>query len=95
MTEQEHSEDLQDLSAEIKRSEMKYQLMSQQLAQHVQDNTIMKGALNTAMIMVDQLLTDLRLAGGTPSKELIHAKLDFDVAMKRLFKEDTDDPPRA
>jgi hypothetical protein len=85
MTDEEHFEDIQDLSAEIKRRMVASTLMAQQLAQHVEANTIMKRALNTAMVMIDQLLNDLRVAGGTPSVGLLNAKMNFDHAMKRVL----------
>lgn len=87
MTEKEHAEDIQDLGAELERVEQAFKIACQNIVVLNEQREAFKGALNTAMIVIDQLLTDLRLAHGVPSKELIHAKLNLDVAMQKLFKE--------
>ena len=85
MSELEHKEDLEDLTAELKRHEMAYGFMAQQLAQVIQDKTIMGAALNTATVLIDQLLSDLRVAGGEPSPGLIAAYNKFREMMQRVL----------
>jgi hypothetical protein len=50
-------------------------------------------ALTTVMYLLDQLLTEMRLANVAPSPGIIVAKADFDRAMRRLL--DRDQPPAA
>src|SRR5262245_26831980 len=85
MTELEHKEDFEDLTAELKRREMAYKFMAQQVAQLVEEQTMLGAALNTATVLIDQLLSDLRLAGGTPTAGLIAAHDKFNQTMKQLL----------
>lgn len=85
MSEEDHNQDLEDLTAELKRREVSVKLLGQQLAQHIERETHLTQALNTASILIDQLLSDLRVAGGTPSPNLLAAYDNFAVTMKKLF----------
>jgi hypothetical protein len=87
MSDEGHSEDIVDLAAELKRREVAYQFMSQQLARYVHNETVMKLVLDSALVMIDRLLSDLRLAGGTPSEGLIAAHDKFKATMKKLLEE--------
>jgi hypothetical protein len=90
MSEEDHSQDLEDLTLELRRRKMAYDLLAQQLAQHVERETRLTAALNTASILIDQLLSDLRLAGGTPSANLLAAYDKFTVTMRKLFDAPSD-----
>ncbi len=85
MSEEDHSQDLDDLTAELKRREVSIRLMAQQLAQQAERETRLGAALNTSSVLIDQLLSDLRLAGGSPSPNLLGAYDQWRATMKRLF----------
>jgi hypothetical protein len=87
MSDEGHGEDIQDLTFELKRREVAYQLMSQQLAQLVEQNTRLKRALETAMLLIDQLISDLRVAGGSPSPGLLATHDKFKATMEKLLEE--------
>jgi len=82
------SEDIADLRAEVKRQEMAYKFMAQNLAQHVDKMTMMTAALNTGTVLIDALMADLRLAGKEPSAKLQAAHEKWNDAMKKLFGHD-------
>ena len=84
-TNQEHSEDIEDLTAELKRREVGANLMAKMLAQKVETETLLGGALNTATVLIDQLMTEMHLANVTPSQGLILAHGNFVIQMQRLI----------
>jgi len=85
MTDQEHSEDLEDMVDEVARLQTSLRIACENIAQLSDQRTQLSEALNTATLLIDQLLTDLRLAGGSPSQGLLIAKANFDVTMQRLL----------
>ncbi len=87
MGDEDHSQDLEDLTAELRRREIAAKFMAQTLAQHVERVTRLGAALNTSSVLIDQLLSDLRLAGGTPSPNLLGAYDQWRATMKKLFPE--------
>jgi len=88
VSDEDHSEDIEDLGAELKRRDMAYKFMAQNLAQHVEKMTKMGDALNTGTILIDALMAELRLAGKEPSVKLQVAHDKWNEAMKRLFGHD-------
>jgi hypothetical protein len=86
MTEKEHLEDLQDLGAELERVQRAYKIACQNIVLLNEQRCELADALSSAMNVIDQLLTDLRLSGGTPSHGLIMAKGKLDVTMRKLLK---------
>ena len=87
MTEKEHLEDVQDLGTELERARIAYRIACENIVELNEQRERLKAALGSALNLIDQLLTDLRLLGGIPSQNLILAKGKLDVAMKKLFKE--------
>jgi hypothetical protein len=85
MTEKEHLEDVQDLGTELERARIAYRIACENIVELNEQREALKSALGSALNLIDQLLTDLRLAGGTPSKNLILAKGKLDIAMKKLI----------
>jgi hypothetical protein len=49
-------------------------------------------ALNTATLLLDQLLTEMRLANVTPSAKIIVTKANYDRAMRKLLGRTQDGP---
>jgi len=88
MSEEDHRQDIEDLTAELKRREMAYKFMAQTLAQHTEKITLMTSALNTGTVLIDALLADLRVAGKEPSAALQVAHAKWNEAMKKLFGHD-------
>jgi chromosome segregation ATPase len=76
------------LEEEVKRKDMAYKFMAQNLAQHVERNTLLGNALNTSTVLIDGLMADLRLADRPPSAALQAAHLKWNEAMKKLFGHD-------
>jgi septal ring factor EnvC (AmiA/AmiB activator) len=99
MTEQEHSEDIADLKAEIERLEedtkrltRSYNIACYNIAELSEQKTELNSqkkmlgeALNTATLLLDEMLTEMRLANVTPSAKMIYSKAQFDQAMKKLL----------
>ena len=85
MSEQEHSEDLADLTAELKRRETAFKLMAQQCAQLAEERSKLVAALNTALLLIEQCLADMRYADVMPTATLMIAKGNFDATMKKLL----------
>jgi hypothetical protein len=85
MTEQNHSEDIADLTAELKRVQGAYRIACLNVAELSEQRTALVNVLNTAGIMIEQLLADLRALGGIPSQSLLLAKMNFDRDMKKLI----------
>jgi hypothetical protein len=87
MTEKEHREDVQDLGAELERLRIAYRVACENIVELNEQRETLKNALGSALNLIDQLLTNVRLAGGIPSQSLILAKGKLDIAMKKLFRE--------
>jgi len=87
MTEQEHAEDIEDLSAEIARLQKALQMAGINLVSLNEQNIKFNNALNTACILIDHLVTDMAVAGLKPTIALQAAKSSFDSAMKELLGE--------
>lgn len=73
--------------AELERVRNAYRVACENIVALNEQRELFKAALGSALNLIDQLLTDLRLLGGTPSKNLILAKGKLDVAMQKLFRE--------
>jgi hypothetical protein len=95
MTEQEHSEDIEDLTAEISRLTTALRIagvniveMNDKNAALNEKNAELTAALTHGLLVMDALITDLRAAGGQISPMLEASKAAFDQTMKRVLGED-------
>jgi len=84
MSDQEHAEDIEDLAAEIRRRDTALRIAGENIVELNDKLAKVMEAFESAMLVIDQLLTDLRAANATPSPGLILAKGRLDIAMKRL-----------
>jgi hypothetical protein len=87
MTEEEHAEDIEDLTAEIERRDQALRIAGMNIISLTDERTKLTNALNTACILIDHLVADMAAAGLKPTVALIAAKSSFDLAMKTLLGE--------
>lgn len=87
MTEQEHTEDVEDLRAEIERLQRALQIAGINIVRLNEHSTKLNNALNTGCQLIDYLVADLAAAGLTPTVALRAAKQAFDADMKVLLGE--------
>jgi septal ring factor EnvC (AmiA/AmiB activator) len=73
------------LDFKFKQQELELFAAAGTIAQLTEQRETLSAVVNTATLMIDQLLSDLRVAGGTPSAGLLLAKGRFDIAMKKLL----------
>jgi sensor domain CHASE-containing protein len=85
MSEEDHRQDIEDLIAELKRREVAAKLLGQQLAQRIEERTQLIAGLNTALLLIEQLVTDMRYAGVMPTATTMIAKGNLDANMKKLL----------
>jgi hypothetical protein len=50
-----------------------------------EERKVLVAALETALILLDQLLTEMRIAGVTPSAGVVVTKAKFDAAMRKIL----------
>jgi hypothetical protein len=92
VSDQEHSEDLTDLTNEIKRLHTTNKIACSNLADVIeQRNELIEQcrkrteALNTSMLLINQLILELGFAERRPSPALEAAKKNFDAVMEKLL----------
>jgi hypothetical protein len=85
VTEEEHAEDIEDLTAEIERRDTALRIAGQNLIALSEERAKLNAALNTACLLIDQLLGDMAVAGVVPSIALRAAKSSFDESIKALL----------
>jgi Tfp pilus assembly protein PilO len=81
----EHSEDIEDLTAEIARVRKSFQIACINVVALTDQRTALTAALDRATLLLDQLLTEMRLANVTPSSGVIFHKAGLDQAMHKLL----------
>lgn len=91
--EKEHAEDVQDLMDEVKRLEedakrltRAYNIACYNVAELSEQKGMLGDALQTATLLLDEIMTEMRLANVTPSAKMIYSKANFDQAMKKLLR---------
>jgi hypothetical protein len=85
MTEEDHAQDLEDLTAEIKRRDEALRIAGMNIVALNEERAKLYPALNTACVLIDQLLADMLAAGVSPSIALRAAKSSFDETIKELL----------
>ena len=75
-------------SQDVVRLQRAYQIACMNLTELGTQRTMLVDALNTATILLDQLLTEMRLANVAPSSGVIITKAEFDAAMRKLLGRD-------
>jgi len=89
MTEEEHTEDVQDLTAEINRLQEGMRIAGMNIVRLNDERAKLVNALNTSCQMIDYLVADMAAAGLRPTVALQAAKKSFDAAMKDLLGQQT------
>jgi hypothetical protein len=100
MTEEEHTEDREDLTAEIARLQQALRIAGMNIVERNEERGKLMAALTSATLMIDQLIGDLVATGAGPSIALRAAKSEFDADMKKLLGKDRpfqrlDEKPRS
>lgn len=91
MSEQDQTEvqDLKDriarLEEDAKRITRAYGIACYNITELNDQKNLIGAALNTATLLLDEALTEMRLANVTPSAKMIYSKANFDQAMKKLI----------
>jgi len=85
MTDEEHAEDIEDLSAEIARRDNALRIAGMNIVRLNEEGAKLTAALNTACLLIDQLIGDMAAADITPSIALRAAKSSFDETIKDLL----------
>ena len=92
MTDEDHSQDLQDLITEHREEASRWKRAHDIACQNIADlhthNSKITDAIAQALLLIDQLLTEMRLANVTPSAGVIFTKAEFDRRMKVLLRQD-------
>lgn len=73
---------------DITRLRRAYQTACLNITELTDQRQALVDALATSMYLLDQLLTEMRLANVTPSAAVIITKADFDRAIRRLLGHD-------
>lgn len=76
------------LQTEHDRLQTAYKVACFNVTELTDQRTKLTDALNTALFLLDQLLTEMRLANVTPSAGIIVSRADLDRAMRKLFGRD-------
>ena len=77
-----------ELDPDITRLRRAYMIACVNIADLTDHRTMLTEVLVTATILLDQLLTELRMANVTPSPGVIVTKAEFDKTMRRLLGRD-------
>ena len=92
MSEEDHAQDIEDLTTEINR--LKAELAQKQRSFVISCSNLAEmndrlakviAALNSAMVLTDRLMAEMRDGGATPSGVAVAAKATFDQAMRKLL----------
>lgn len=70
---------------DIARLRRAYHMAVTNLTELTDQRTMLTDALNTALFLLDQLLTEMRLANVAPSAGVIISKADLDRAIRKLL----------
>lgn len=89
---QELKDRIAQLEQDAKRVTRAYGIACYNITELNDQKNLIGAALNTATLLLDQVLTEMRLANVTPSAKMIYSKANFDQAMKKLISYD---PKRA
>jgi hypothetical protein len=82
---------MEDPAEKIARLQASLTIAGQNIVTLNEQCAALKATLHSTMLLIDNLITDLRVAGGTPSPGLLIAKQRFDATMKKLLG---DEPSR-
>jgi|SRR5215510_4105986 len=85
MTEGEHREDIEDLGAEIERRDAALRIAAMNIVRLNEEGAKLTAALDTACLLIDQLMADMAVADIVPSIALRAAKSSFDMTIKDLL----------
>jgi len=88
MTEEDHAQDIEDLTAEVKRKNDALRIAGINIVSLNEERAKLMATLTSATLMIDQLIGDLVATGAEPSIALRAAKAEFDADMKRLLGKD-------
>jgi hypothetical protein len=80
-------------SQDLTRLRRAYQIACMNLTELGDQRGKLTDALNTALFLLDQLLTEMRLANVAPSSGVIITKAELDHAMRKLLGRDRNKPP--
>ena len=78
---------------EITRLKKSFQTACANIAALNDQRQALTAALDTATLLLDQLLTEMRLANVTPSQGIIFTKAAYDQAMQKLLRRARTGPP--
>jgi len=85
MSEEDHAQDLDDLTAEIKRRDEALRIAGINIVRLNDERAKLTAVLYTGTMLIDTLLGDMHAAGIEPSVALQAAKSSFDSEMKQLL----------
>lgn len=77
---------------DVARLRRAYQIACLNITELNDQRAALTDALTTVMYLLDQLLTEMRLANVAPSAGIIIAKADFDRAMRKVLDRDQANP---
>jgi hypothetical protein len=69
------------------RLKLALKIASENIGRLADQRTQLTSALNTALILVEHLMSDLRHKGSNPSGQSVVAKATLDQAMERLLRQ--------
>jgi hypothetical protein len=84
--------ELEEMREERDRLQAGYNIACRNLLEMNERNGTLTDALNTATLLLDELITEMRLANVTPSAKIIVTKANFDRAMRKLLGRTQDGP---
>lgn len=79
------NQELDDLREEAARWKRAHVIACSNITELNDQRALLTEALNNATILLDQLLTEMRLKDVTPSPGVIVVKAEFDRAMRKLL----------
>lgn len=83
-----NGDDIAELRDEVDRWKRAHQIACANIAELSSQRAQVVAALTQAILLLDQLMTEMRLANLAPSAGLIFTKAEFDRKMKTLLGQD-------
>lgn len=90
---EELTRDVAEIIAECERWKRAHTMACQNITQLNDEKQDLTRALEQSMLMIDKLLTEMRLANVTPSAGLIVTKAAFDQAMRKVLGSQDEQSP--